>query len=219
MKRLSDFVSHSLVTERIERKFLMPQGHSSTARAFLISNGFVETYRARMVRSVYFDTKEYSCLRDNIDGNPFRDKLRVRFYDANYSTARIEIKHKRNMLGYKSMIPLNGIFGTEYDVVDATKRWSSLNVSEFLVPTARVTYLRRYYTSGWLRATIDTDIQSEAIIGNKYITSPGVQYEVVEFKYESMKDAEMRLLFDRIASFSLRTTKSSKYSNALVGLI
>ena len=68
-------------TKRLERKFILSSGQASLAVGELKKIGFKRKFPSRKISSVYFDDIEFSSLRDNIDGNPNRDKLRLRFYN------------------------------------------------------------------------------------------------------------------------------------------
>jgi len=216
MKYLHEYVYSFLDTERIERKFIMSQGQSVKATAILLGFGFIERYKARQVSSVYFDDLEHSCLRDNIDGVPYRDKLRVRYYDEALDRAKIEIKHRRNNVGFKSTFDLTVNPVSRGQVLNSAKEWCRENILNTLQPSAYVSYTRRYFAKDTLRATVDERVVSGRLIGMTSLASAMVNYEVVEFKYPLGMDQEFRSLYKNIDQIALRNTKSSKYSNALM---
>ena len=216
MKYLHEFMSLAKGSERIERKFIMSQGQSSNATSILLGLGFYEKYVPRSVNSIYFDDIYHSCLRDNIDGVPSRDKLRVRYYDYAFDKAKIEIKHRRNNIGFKSTFPLNLDIKSEKDALNAAKKWCSSNVLNVIFPSAYVRYKRRYFERDIFRATIDTFVNSGRVSGNHVLTSAMFNYEVIEFKYPTNLDSEFRVIYKYLDRIALRNTKSSKYSNALM---
>lgn len=213
---LNQYSSNSLETERVERKFMMSRGQSYGVPFVLFKFGFKEIYLPRSVSSVYFDDIDFNCLRDNIDGIRIRDKLRVRYYDHDFSTSKIEIKHKRGVVGFKSTFPLYGSFFSEDDVIREAKRWCENNVIECLSPTAYVNYKRRYFEKDGLRATLDTSVSSGRLVGKCRVLSSMQNYEVIELKYPTEMDERVRGIYDKIDKMALRNTKSSKYSNALM---
>ena len=46
------------------------------------------------IRSLYFDDIYDSCYTDSLNGNPFRKKYRIRIYDDNLETIKLEVKEK-----------------------------------------------------------------------------------------------------------------------------
>lgn len=46
------------------------------------------------IRSVYFDDYKNTCFAENEDGTSPREKFRIRIYNANENTARLELKRK-----------------------------------------------------------------------------------------------------------------------------
>ena len=215
MKPLSEFIKLSAGSERIERKFLMSQGQSYNAEWALISHGFKVANEPRQVSSYYFDDIDFTCLRDNVNGNPYRDKLRVRYYNENTFDAAIEIKHKRNVLGYKYTEALTGNTTTQ-QLLNSTKSWCNKNLVLSLQPASLVSYQRQYFSFGGLRATIDRSVKGYRVVGSGLIKSGFFDYEVVELKYLRESDSDIREIFDHLASFAMRPTKSSKYAHSLM---
>ncbi|MDC0334941.1 VTC domain-containing protein [Amylibacter sp.] len=216
MKFLQDYQHASEKTKRLERKFIMSQGQSQDALSILLVFGFSEIYPHRQVNSIYFDDIEHSCLRDNIDGVPNRDKLRVRYYGQSFNEAKIEIKHRRSNLGYKSTFPLSGKINTRQELIVATQKWCAQNVLNAIYPTAHVQYSRNYYAKGPLRATLDYNVKSGRMVESHDLSSSMQNYEVVEFKYPVSYDEEFRTKYKNIDRIALRNTKSSKYANAMM---
>ena len=54
-----------------------------------------------VVRSLYFDTIDDSDFRDKEDGFEMRRKLRLRIYDVNADTAKLELKEKQGEMQRK----------------------------------------------------------------------------------------------------------------------
>jgi len=216
MRTLHQHQLDSLHTERIERKFMMSQGQSHNALAILLNFGFSPSYPNRRVTSLYFDDIEFSSLAANIEGVPSRDKLRARYYDDLPGNVTIEIKHRRSHLGFKSSYPMKHKAETMEQLVSTVENWCHNNVVEKLFPTAHVRYERSYYVHEQFRLTLDQKICSGRWSGGEELSSSLCEYEVIEFKYPLNLDQDFRLIFPYIDKFSLRNTKSSKYSNALM---
>lgn len=194
----------------------MSQGQLILINSFLKEFGFIQSFKPRRVNSIYFDDFDFSCLRDNIDGNPNRDKLRVRYYNSSFNSAKIEIKHKRKSIGYKSVFKLNSEMLSEKMVINSAKIWCKKNILTHLIPSAFVYYNRSYYQSNWLRATVDLNINSGRIGSYGKSSSSMINYEVLEFKYDVAHDKKFRDFYKFLNKYTFRNTKSSKYSNALM---
>ena len=108
---------------RHELKFVAPaeRYHELENWVRLNAGGFVRAFPARRVNNVYFDTPDLATYRENLSGTSRRTKLRLRWYgDTNRpDTAAIELKHRRNHLGWKSIYRLGPL-----DLENAS--WSAL---------------------------------------------------------------------------------------------
>lgn len=211
---ISHFKSLAEASERVERKVLLSSGYQSLAEQYLVASGFARSHPPRWINTIYFDDIDFSCLRDNIDGNPSRDKLRLRFYDGRFDNTNIEVKSKRGMLGYKYVQPLEGRNTSLAKIIAAGNYWCKNNLIEFYRPVVMVEYERKYFVSRNIRATLDSAIRSSRI--NNLTVSPYLAnlYGVVEFKYLSSVDTHFRHNFGHIFDAIGRASKSSKYANA-----
>jgi hypothetical protein len=216
MKYLSECFEDTLDSARIERKFVMTKGQCVLAESRLKSIGFRRLYDSRAVSSIYFDDNDHSCLRANVDGSPSRDKIRFRTYDGDYERSVIETKHKRGVIGYKTIYKLDGKATSQNHLISLGKSWCDTNLLDVLAPSSRVDYIRSYYIRGQFRATIDYKIRSSRIAGKKNITSAMYDYSVIEFKYPVDSDEQFRSLYQIFSDIAIRNTKSSKYSNSLM---
>mgnify|MGYP005988231987 CR=1 FL=1 len=216
MKFLNQFQIEALPSERIEKKFLMSQGQTFHAIPILLNFGFSKANPDRLVNSIYFDDIDQTSLADNVEGSPIRDKLRARYYGTLPGKITIEIKHKRYYLGYKSSFPVDENVESLPELVSSVEQWCKENVRDALFPSAHVSYERSYYTYRDFRMTVDRGIRAGRLSTSHKLASPFMDYEVIEFKYPQGLDSEFRDLYGLIDKFSLRNTKSSKYSNALM---
>ena len=96
-------------TERIERKIFLPLSKGYLMSQYLIKNGFKQQHESNFISSVYFDDIEYQNLRDNVDGNMYRKKLRARWYNGNLNQVRLEIKNKEALIGTKKIFLIDDI--------------------------------------------------------------------------------------------------------------
>ena len=67
----------------------------------------------RTINSIYFDDFNYSCYEENLSGASYREKLRLRWYGEQGlpSMAKLELKVKKNRLGWKFDCPISHFDG------------------------------------------------------------------------------------------------------------
>ena len=83
---------------RYEKKYEIPISHSKIISNYLISLGFNEIYKSRVVTSLYYDDPYFSNYNQSINGVSLRTKIRARYYDFNKSDFNIEFKKKQEEL-------------------------------------------------------------------------------------------------------------------------
>jgi hypothetical protein len=125
-----------------------------------------------MVKSLYFDDYSESALNDNLAGNQFRHKYRIRFYNANTSYICLEKKVKVLNKGYKDSVCI-----TKNDVIkilNGSYEWMLNSQSSVLTelyteiknnglrPKTIIVYQRIPYLfkAGNIRITLDFNIHS-----------------------------------------------------------
>jgi hypothetical protein len=98
---------------RHEVKFAAPavRYHDLESWIRLHPAGFERSFPARRVNNVYFDTPDLAAYRENLSGTSRRTKLRLRWYGDTLcpDTAAIELKHRRNHLGWKTLYPIGPV--------------------------------------------------------------------------------------------------------------
>ena len=84
---------------RFERKWIFKGNDYLTLINSLIRSNFFFNihYPSRKVNSIYFDTNNYSSIRQNLDGISEKKKIRVRWYGdkKNITDPILEIKSKK----------------------------------------------------------------------------------------------------------------------------
>ncbi len=100
-------------TERFEVKFAGQANTIDTIRTWIRTHvaGFIEPYPPRIVNSTYFDTYDLGAFEDNLTGASIREKVRLRWYgrDPESDRSTLEVKLRRNKLGWKLSYPISGI--------------------------------------------------------------------------------------------------------------
>lgn len=215
---------------RHERKFLTTRLSAQQVVLFLKLNsfGFRETFAARFVNSIYFDSYDLRNAKDNIDGLAERTKIRIRWYGDLKARIRrpvLEFKHKWGLAGYKARFPIAEFeFGQRVirDLLDDALKNSELPraVAETLHavhPTLICRYRRRYFDALGcaVRATVDEKLTYQSPGGLSTVSSycstdnRGV---ILELKY----DPDLEDLVQGVTNqFPFRLSRSSKY---LMGL-
>ncbi len=98
---------------RHELKFVAPVAryHDLENWVRVHAGGFVRAYPPRRVNNVYFDTPDLAAYLENLSGTSRRTKLRLRWYGDTHcpEKAVIELKYRRNNLGWKSVYRIRGM--------------------------------------------------------------------------------------------------------------
>jgi len=215
---------------RYERKFFITEINSKDVDAIVKLHPaiFSEIFHERSVNNIYFDTPELDNYFDNIDGNMYRVKSRIRWYGRTFGAIEkpvLELKIKNGLLGRKESylldaFKLDGHFNMQKIVQIIQKK----NIPEFVTigikssqPTLLNKYDRRYFLSAdkRYRITIDTN-QIFYRIGsqnNFFLNKIKNDLNVIlELKYNIDADDDVNRITEH---FPFRLTKSSKYISGL----
>ncbi len=215
-------------TERFEVKFAGQGNTIDVIESWIRTHpaGFTSPFPSRTVNSTYFDTYSLSAFEENLIGASEREKVRLRWYGKTSEAERstLEVKLRRNKLGWKLSYPIKG----------APKRdesWRDLQakVRAQLPLDARARfdhnpmvalvnqYHRSYYLSGdgRVRVTVDTDLKAfDQRFGRRPHLDRSVGLPdmlVVEFKFGPEDRTNAMQMMNGIP---LRVSRSSKYATA-----
>jgi SPX domain protein involved in polyphosphate accumulation len=180
---------------------------------------FKQQHTPRLINSIYFDTNNFNCINDNLDGTNIRKKFRVRWYgdNKNLNNPNLEIKYKKNFESYKKIF-----FLQKFKNLDLTNRNNIKLLSNYinnsvlpnqnLKPISLIQYKRLYLISSnnLIRATLDYNIKSKKIIN--FINPFFFNYSdvILELKYDINLDNYVRTNLNQM---NTRYSKSSKYIN------
>ena len=165
---------------RYEIKFVLNELEFIEAKYFLKYINSFRSFPEREVTSLYYDTLDYSCVRDNLSGISNRKKLRLRWYN-NFEEPKLEIKNRFSRVGNKKIftldflskksienLPVNALSKLIFGYLKS-KHEEDFIINNF-IPTLRVSYYREYYeTRNGLRITIDKKINFGQISYNQSI--------------------------------------------------
>lgn len=188
------------------------------ARAVLNSDGNALEDGKYIIRSLYFDDVDNSCLYANLAGTDNRSKFRIRYYNGDTQFMRLEKKSKNHVMTLKE--------SCEISVDEFWKLFhgrSSLNnalVTEFLSrgmrPSVIVTYERIpfVYKAGNVRVTFDQKLSSstqvERFLSGDYRVRPvfGVGKSLLEVKFDEYLPVHIKAA---LQTDGLQWTTFSKY--------
>jgi hypothetical protein len=212
--------------KRYEIKFVVNE-QELVEVAFLIKRISANSpYPKRGINSLYFDTVDYKCVRENLAGISNRDKVRLRWYkEHNFDRIpELEIKKRNGRLGSKIKYPLTNFSSKEINNLSAGmlnkkifeylyKNYKINNtLFDYYFPVLLVNYERDYYeTKNGIRITIDKNINFRSITHNNSIKhSSKIKYNkyIVELKFSI---SQKNLVSDLIRNLNLIPKRHSKY--------
>ena len=217
---------------RQEIKYILPVEKLSVLQRKL--DGIMERDRygnggQYMVRSQYYDSLRDGDLYDNLNGVMEKRKIRIRIYDAEAVSAKLEYKCKSGSGGRKSSIRI-----TRQEAIRLEQgKWEWLlerpeelagylygkTVREKYIPRTIVEYQRLAYASpvSNTRITFDTQIKGTlnpyGLFGEKQQYVPLMEEDlgVLEVKFDHFLPDYLRKILDRIDS---QAEANSKYTRA-----
>lgn len=212
---------------RYEIKIGVPRTSRAAIDTWLHDEGLGTAYPPRVVRSVYFDTPDFTCLESAEAGIADRVKARIRWYGEGLSPdeLRFEAKCKRAQAGFKHIAKLRGPIDFESLSWRAIRRLIRPQLPPVLGllfdtterPSVAVRYYREYFVTrdGAIRVTID----NELTLWPQHLLRPQFRRSVI---LDPMHVAEIKAAVpDRqkvaqmISSAPGRPTRLSKYALAL----
>tara|TARA_B100000886_G_scaffold340325_1_gene309214 strand:- start:262 stop:936 length:675 start_codon:yes stop_codon:yes gene_type:complete len=212
---------------RFEKKFLIPYCYQNNIYEIISSNPFrfSECFQERTINNIYFDDLNLNSARDNIDGNPIRSKLRLRWYGEKYGKIKsvIEKKIKKGNIGRKYFYEINDLllsresnkFSIQSEIEKKCKNLFIVNTLKCCKPTLLNSYKRRYFISidKKVRITVDFDLENYKINDISHFNIPfsNNKYKMImELKYNNNFSTDISSICQY---FPFRTQKYSKYIN------
>jgi len=209
---------------RYEKKFIINNLTIPEIENLLrISNfNFKRNFYNRKVNSIYFDDYNVKSVLENLDGNNFKTKIRLRWYgdEKLINSPILEFKKKNGHLNYKKIFKLKN-----FNPIKFSKKNISLVLNELIknfefltnkIAISSTHYKRLYFISSKekIRATLDTDINYFNVQNNSnFHLNKHSKSMILEFKYPNEKDNYVR---ESLKKISFRVSKNSKYVNSLI---
>lgn len=207
-------ISHHdmLILRQRLRAVMQPDSHAVNGR-----------YR---IRSLYFDNPDDKALREKLDGVNIREKYRIRLYNNDPSTIRLERKCKHGGLGVKTSADLTQ--EQAQAIVDGNIAWMAHRSNEVILgfytrirteglrPRVIVDYTREpfVFAPGNVRVTLDHDIRTGMgctdFLNPDCVTLPiPASPCILEVKWDSFLPDVIR---DAVQLDGRRSTAFSKYA-------
>lgn len=189
----------------------------------LHSYAFGTAYPDRQVNNIYFDTFSMDAYNDHIEGVGQRRKLRFRWYGPDLTRAhgQLELKHKSNFLGWKTIQPIRqtiNLAESSWVEIQQTLQGEVKGGFQEMLAVSRPVlinaYQRQYFASadGEVRLTLDYDMhgydQSLSVNSNIDFQLPSRDLVIIEFKTIA---GNAKILADVLAEFPLYVEAFSKY--------
>lgn len=208
---------------RFERKFIVHNVDIFLLKQKLklINLNFSKKYEDRFINNIYFDTNSKTSFYDNIEGNFFRQKLRIRWYGDFFGEIKkpvLEFKVKKGLMGFKKKYKID-TFEMSNDLSSLSSLNNVLNNENlkqhkniFKISIAN-RYKREYYQShcNKYRITIDGYVKYFNLEKSLNFQSNFDSYgkSIIELKY-GVEDTNINHITNQLG---LRLTKNSKYVN------
>lgn len=211
---------------RYERKFFVHNMDRNSIENIVLNHPafFSEIYHERYINNIYFDSREFNNLMDNIDGDMNRTKYRIRWYGdmlSEIADPKLELKIKNGLVNVKKSYQLNQFElgkGISLSTLKNVVRNSPIDaqVSYSLreqLPVMLNRYKRKYFVSAdkKFRITIDVDqsFYKLNMFNNNFLQAHRDSYNaIIELKYDFKHESEAHWITNKLP---FRLTKSSKY--------
>ena len=211
---------------RYERKFIVPKALEDNIIYLILDNPghFSEIYKERQINNIYLDTLDYNFLKDNINGNAIRKKVRIRWYGNLYGNVKptLEIKIKSGLVGTKKLFQLPQIKINQYINIKEFRKTLKLSdipkniLSEVMLLdfTLLNSYSRKYFLSSCkkIRLTYDSNLYYFNIKNYNNINLYSIKdnSNIIELKYDRKVE---HVISSVTNSFPFRMSRNSKYVN------
>ena len=192
---------------RIEEKLYIDKNQIVDFKEFLSKNQAKPIHHPRQIKSLYFDNKNLEMFSDSIEGLTPRKKIRIRRYPNEKDTSLyFEIKNSSVEGRHKTRKIINEKIQKE--LID--KGYLDNQYGEIL-PKLFVTYNREYFQIDDTRISIDTNLNYQTILNDKYFSDLRT---IIEIKTSINKDLD-----DLTEMYPFQKIRFSKYCLAAEKLL
>lgn len=217
----------ALAVDRHEEKFLLNPGEAALARNLLDGVLHRDRYSAGgayYIRSLYFDTPFDNDYADKVLGVSDRRKVRLRIYDTDAATARLELKEKQGIYSHKTGVTLTraqalALVAGEREFLRrspdaAARRAGNLLVQEARRPVVLVDYERTAWTMPVerVRITLDEHVRAAKSVALFEAGLPMVGVHsggavILEVKYDRFLPGHIRRMLSAVQGQGMSISK------------
>ena len=210
--------------KRFERKWILyKRDPLQLVNSLIRSKLFFKThFPPRKVNSIYFDTQNFSSIKENLDGISNKKKVRLRWYGKldKLIDPIIEIKSKKGFETKKESFKikiLDNINFQNFDNLKLIKKYVNLKINpkKTIYPILTTNYDREYFISSndKIRATVDYNLKSVYIRNfSQFDIIKNFKHTcILEIKYPLELDSYVR---KNLKEMTLRLSKNSKFVNS-----
>ena len=190
---------------RKEKKFRLSLSEQKILKNKLFSEGMLKLHPKRKINSVYFDTKNLDFYLNSEEGVLPRKKIRIRWYDDNFSKLTKEIKISSIEGRYKITKPI-----INKKFIDISKMQIIDNEYGILKPKVLVSYSRDYFSLKQIRLTFDNEIRYKNLQYNHQLIKHETEC-VMEVKSDFKIDDDY---IEKLIEYP--TSRFSKYSRGIM---
>ena len=209
---------------RFERKWIFNNNYFDIYNSLLKSKFyFNNSFPDRRVNSIYFDDFSNTSVKENLEGENDKTKIRIRWYGKNsfiLKKPKLELKIKKNFQNFKNIKNLNILDGLNIKKLENVKLISkvinSIYKKKMIIPVSTTHYDRSYLISSnnFVRSTVDKNLKFSKFNNNFFIPIfKRFNKIILEFKYQKKYDGYVR---ENINNISSRFSKSSKYIYSMI---
>ena len=146
--------------KRVENKFIFKPNYKYRVINEILKRGYTEIFQERIIKSVYFDTKNLRCYLDSVEGNIPRKKIRVRSYGDFISDFTLEEKEVNTNGRFKQTKKISSV---PHQIVD--RDYGTL------FPAIEIIYKRKYFSNKFIRLTLDFEVEYKSLDSNRVTRS------------------------------------------------
>jgi len=218
-----------LKNSRFERKFVSCLSKQAVEHEVKKNPAlFSEIFHERYINNIYLDTNNLTYYYDNVIGNSYRKKVRIRWYGELFGKINspvLEYKIKSGLVGNKFSFPLKSfVLEKDFSIDNLFELFEKSDLPENILfelkklkPDLVNRYKRKYFRTfnKKYRITIDTDLNYYSISRrfNTFLSNVKNDNSVIlELKYDIDDDSKANQITNH---FPFRLSKSSKYVNGI----
>ncbi|MEE2775571.1 MAG: polyphosphate polymerase domain-containing protein [Acidobacteriota bacterium] len=208
-------------THDYELKFEVASSARAAVTAFLAAHCEPDPhYPHNRVVSLYYDTPDLRCLYEKRDGDRYKTKVRVRWYEDAHATTAAWIEIKRRIGSARAKVRLRTDRAPAGLISNSAQPWSPARAlleqghlcPRPLQPTLLISYRRDRFVERYSgsRICIDSDLQYRTMSSNRSLQTRLPGYPCVMEIKGTRPDPPPAI--HGLAHLGLRATSFSKYS-------